>query len=47
LQMKGHKLQEISNYGNMQVVTFDNKTGETESSSDPRGLIEGYDIDVY
>jgi gamma-glutamyltranspeptidase/glutathione hydrolase len=47
LQMKGHKLQEISNYGNMQVVTFDNKTGETESSSDPRGLIEGYDIDFY
>ncbi len=47
LQMKGHKLQEISDYGNMQVVTFDKKTGETESSSDPRGLIEGYEIDFY
>ena len=47
LQMKGHNLQEISNYGNMQVVTFDNATGETESSSDPRGLIEGFEIDFY
>ena len=40
-------LQEISSYGNMQVVTWDNESGEVESSSDPRGIIEGYDIDFY
>jgi gamma-glutamyltranspeptidase/glutathione hydrolase len=47
LESKGHKLQEISNYGNMQVVTFDNESGNIDSSSDPRGLIEGYEIDFY
>ena len=47
LETKGHRLQEISSYGNMQVVTWDNESGEVESSSDPRGIIEGYDIDFY
>ena len=47
LETKGHTLQEISSYGNMQVVTWDNESGEVESSSDPRGIIEGYDIDFY
>ena len=47
LETKGHTLQEISSYGNMQVVTWDNESGEVESSSDPRGIIEDYDIEFY
>ena len=47
LESKGHTLQEISSYGNMQVVTWEKETGAVESSSDPRGIIEGYDIDFY
>ena len=47
LESKGHTLQEISSYGNMQVVTWEKETGAVSSSSDPRGIIEGYDIDFY
>ena len=47
LESKGHTLQEISSYGNMQVVTWEKSTGDVNSSSDPRGIIEGYDIDFY
>jgi gamma-glutamyltranspeptidase/glutathione hydrolase len=47
LESKGHTLQEISSYGNMQVVTWEKGTGDVNSSSDPRGIIEGYDIDFY
>ena len=46
LESKGHTLQEISSYGNMQVVTG-RRTRRCKSSSDPRGIIEGYDIDFY
>ena len=47
LESKGHTLQEISSYGNMQVVTWEKDSGDVSSSSDPRGIIEGYDIDFY
>ena len=47
LESKGHTLQEISSYGNMQVVTWEKDSGDVNSSSDPRGIIEGYDIDFY
>ena len=47
LELKGHTLQEISSYGNMQVVTWEKDSGDVSSSSDPRGIIEGYDIDFY
>ena len=47
LESKGHTLQEISSYGNMQVVIWEKETGDVNSSSDPRGIIEGYDIDLY
>ena len=47
LESKGHTLQEISSYGNMQVVTWEKDCGDVSSSSDPRGIIEGYDIDFY
>ena len=47
LESKGHALQEISSYGNMQVVTWEKDSGDVSSSSDPRGIIEGYDIDFY
>ncbi len=47
LESKGHILQEISSYGNMQVVTWEKDSGDVSSSSDPRGIIEGYDIDFY
>ena len=47
LESKGHALQEISSYGNMQVVTWEKDSGDVNSSSDPRGIIEGYDIDFY
>ena len=47
LESKGHTLQEISSYGNMQVVTWEKETEAVSSSSDPRGIIEGYDIDFY
>ena len=47
LESKGHTLQEISSYGNMQVVTWEKDSGDVCSSSDPRGIIEGFDIDFY
>ena len=47
LESKGHTLQEISSYGNMQVVTWEKNSGDVSSSSDPRGIIQGYDIDFY
>ena len=47
LESKGHTLQEISSYGNMQVVIWEKETGDVNSSSDPRGIIEGYDIDFH
>ena len=47
LQSKGHRLKEISDYGNMQVVTMNNADGSVMASSDPRGLIENIEIDWY
>ena len=47
LESKGHTLQEISSYGNMQVVTWEKDSGDVSSSSDPRGIIEDYNIDFY
>ena len=47
LKSKGHNLKEISDYGNMQVVTMNNADGSVMASSDPRGLIENIEIDWY
>ena len=47
LKSKGHNLKEISDYGNMQVVTMNNADGSVMASSDPRGLIENIEIDYY
>jgi len=39
LEKRGHVLREMpTNYGNLQVVTWDKKTGEVKAASDPRGL---------
>jgi gamma-glutamyltranspeptidase/glutathione hydrolase len=43
----GHKLQEIRDYGNMQVITIQKDNGKVEISSDPRALIEDSGIDYY
>jgi gamma-glutamyltranspeptidase/glutathione hydrolase len=38
LEARGHTLREGSRkWGNMQVVTWDYKTGKVEAASDPRG----------
>jgi len=38
LRGKGHQLKESSrNYGNMQVVTWEKKSGKIAAASDPRG----------
>ena len=47
LKSKGHNLKEISDYGNMQVVTMNNTDGSVMASSDPRALIENIEIDWY
>jgi len=45
LTARGHKLEPSArSYGNMQVVTWDRKTGHVEAASDPRG---GGDVTVY
>lgn len=42
LQALGHTLRESPRqYGNMQIVTWDRKTGEVKAVSDPRGVGEG------
>ena len=38
LQKYGHQLRESPQPGNMQIVTWDYKTGEVQAVSDPRGL---------
>ena len=43
----GHKLKEIRDYGNMQVITIQKDNGKVETSSDPRALIEDSGIDYY
>ena len=43
----GHTLEEIENYGNMQVITIDKQSGKVTTSSDPRALIEDSGIDYY
>jgi len=47
LKSKGHRLKEIEDYGNMQVVTMKKDDGTVMTSSDPRGLIENIEIDWY
>jgi len=38
LEKRGHTLREIpTTYGNLQVVTWNKKTGEVKAASDPRG----------
>ncbi|MET0988998.1 MAG: gamma-glutamyltransferase [Steroidobacteraceae bacterium] len=42
LQSMGHQLKQLSNtYGNMQVVTWDRKSGAVSAASDPRGAGRG------
>jgi gamma-glutamyltranspeptidase/glutathione hydrolase len=42
LEARGHTLKEGSRkWGNIQVVTWDYKTGKVEAASDPRGVGEG------
>jgi gamma-glutamyltranspeptidase/glutathione hydrolase len=39
LQKLGHKTRELnSDYGNMQVIIVDKKTGELDVASDERGV---------
>jgi len=38
LQARGHKLVKRETWGNLQVVTYDAKTGEVTAASDPRGV---------
>ena len=47
LKSIGHTLQEVRDYGNMQVITIDKDSGKVETSSDPRALIEDSGIDYY
>ena len=47
LKSKGHQLKEISDYGNMQVVTMKYSDGSVMASSDPRALIENIEILWY
>ncbi len=47
LKSKGHHLKEISDYGNMQVVTMKYSDGSVMASSDPRALIENIEILWY
>ena len=35
---RGHRLRERDSWGNLQVVTFDSKTGAVSAASDPRGV---------
>ena len=47
LQSKGHTLEEIAEYGNMQIVTMHKSNGKVDTSSDPRALIDDSDVDYY
>ena len=47
LQSKGHKLTEIAEYGNMQIVTMQKSNGKVDTSSDPRALIDDDEVDYY
>jgi gamma-glutamyltranspeptidase/glutathione hydrolase len=39
LEKRGHTVREMNtNYGNLQVITWNKKTGEVKAASDPRGL---------
>ncbi len=42
LEQRGHRLKKARRaYGNMNVVTWDFRTGEVEAATDPRGISEG------
>ncbi len=47
LQSKGHNLEEIADYGNMQIVTMQKSNGKVDTSSDPRALIDDSEVDYY
>ena len=47
LQSKGHTLEEIAEYGNMQIVTMHKSNGKVDTSSDPRALIDDSEVDYY
>jgi gamma-glutamyltranspeptidase/glutathione hydrolase len=38
LQLLGHSLKQVSNYGNMQAVYWNYKTNQVKAASDPRGV---------
>ncbi len=38
LQLLGHQLKQVSNYGNMHAVYWDYKTSQVKAASDPRGV---------
>ncbi len=38
LEKKGHKLRQVDQYGNMQAIYWDKKTGKVRAASDPRGI---------
>ena len=38
LEKQGHQLRKRETWGNLQVVTYDAKTGEVSAASDPRGV---------
>jgi gamma-glutamyltranspeptidase/glutathione hydrolase len=48
LQARGHEI-DISprRFGNMNVVTWDRRTGEVETANDPRGAVETENVRVY
>jgi gamma-glutamyltranspeptidase/glutathione hydrolase len=47
LLSKGHNLEEIEEYGNMQIVTMQKPNGKIHTSSDPRALIDDSVVDYY
>ena len=47
LESKGHNLEEIAEYGNMQIVTMQKSNGKVDTSSDPRALIDDDEVDYY
>jgi gamma-glutamyltranspeptidase/glutathione hydrolase len=47
LQWKGHKLKKLnSDYGNMQLIIWNQKTNEMDVASDLRGIGEAKVIDI-
>lgn len=48
LEARGHEISVTPrNFGNMNVVTWDRRTGRVEAATDPRGAIEAENVRVY